>query len=81
MQNGIGNNDASALSPDHANSVEPVLADRIEALPAAFHSALWSGRLAGWSMSLTGASPGNAGQALQPGCRATLRHGLAIRNG
>lgn len=32
MQNGIGNNDVSSLSPDHANSVEPVLADRIEVL-------------------------------------------------
>ncbi|MFM8331894.1 MAG: TonB-dependent receptor, partial [Candidatus Methylumidiphilus sp.] len=32
MQNGIGNNDASALSPDHANSVEPVLAERVEVL-------------------------------------------------
>ncbi|MBS1212432.1 MAG: TonB-dependent receptor, partial [Proteobacteria bacterium] len=32
MQNGIGNNDVSALSPDHANSVEPLLADRIEVL-------------------------------------------------
>jgi iron complex outermembrane receptor protein len=32
MQNGIGNNDVSQLSPDHANSVEPILADRIEVL-------------------------------------------------
>lgn len=32
MQNGLGNNDASTLSPDHANSVEPILAERIEVL-------------------------------------------------
>jgi iron complex outermembrane receptor protein len=32
MQNGIGNNDASNLSPDHANGVEPILAERIEVL-------------------------------------------------
>lgn len=32
MQNGLGNNDASSLSPDHANSVEPILAERIEVL-------------------------------------------------
>lgn len=32
MQNGIGNNDVSTLSPDHANSVEPVLAEQIEVL-------------------------------------------------
>jgi iron complex outermembrane receptor protein len=32
MQNGIGNNDVSALSPDHANSLEPMQADRIEVL-------------------------------------------------
>lgn len=32
MQNGVGNNDVSALSPDHANSVEPILAERVEVL-------------------------------------------------
>jgi iron complex outermembrane receptor protein len=32
MQNGIGNNDVSAFSPDHANSVEPMLAERVEVL-------------------------------------------------
>ncbi|TAL44388.1 MAG: TonB-dependent receptor [Methylovulum sp.] len=32
MQNGLGNNDASNLSPDHANSVEPILAERVEVL-------------------------------------------------
>jgi iron complex outermembrane recepter protein len=32
MQNSIGNNDASALSPDHANGVDPVIAERIEVL-------------------------------------------------
>ncbi len=32
LQNGIGANDVSALSPDHANGVEPMLAERIEVL-------------------------------------------------
>lgn len=32
MQNSIGNNDVSTLSPDHANSVEPLLAERVEVL-------------------------------------------------
>ncbi len=32
LNNGIGSNDASALSPDHATSVEPLLAERIEVL-------------------------------------------------
>jgi iron complex outermembrane receptor protein len=32
MQNSVGNNDVSTLSPDHANSVEPILAERIEVL-------------------------------------------------
>ncbi|MFA5983567.1 MAG: TonB-dependent receptor [Methylococcaceae bacterium] len=32
QQNGLGNNDVSNLSPDHANSVEPILAERIEVL-------------------------------------------------
>lgn len=30
LQMGVGNLDASAVSPDHANSLEPVLAERIE---------------------------------------------------
>jgi iron complex outermembrane receptor protein len=32
LNNGIGSNDASTLSPDHATSVEPLLAERIEVL-------------------------------------------------
>jgi iron complex outermembrane receptor protein len=32
MQNSMGNNDVSSLSPDHANGVEPILAERIEVL-------------------------------------------------
>ncbi len=32
MENGIGNNDLSNISPDHANSIEPSQADRIEVL-------------------------------------------------
>lgn len=32
LQNSMSNNDASSLSPDHANGVEPILAERIEVL-------------------------------------------------
>lgn len=32
LQNSLGNNDAASLSPDHANGVEPILAERIEVL-------------------------------------------------
>jgi iron complex outermembrane receptor protein len=32
MENGIGNNDVSNISPDHANSIEPSQAERIEIL-------------------------------------------------
>lgn len=32
LQNGIGTNDASSLSPDHANGVEPMQAERVEVL-------------------------------------------------
>lgn len=32
LNNGIGSNDASTISPDHAVSVEPLLAERIEVL-------------------------------------------------
>jgi iron complex outermembrane receptor protein len=32
MQNSLGNNDVSSLSPDHASGVEPILVERIEVL-------------------------------------------------
>ncbi|UOA09976.1 TonB-dependent receptor [Methylobacter sp. S3L5C] len=32
MQNSLGNNDVSSLSPDHANGVNPIIAERIEVL-------------------------------------------------
>ncbi len=32
MQNSLGNNDVSNLSPDHANAVNPIIAERIEVL-------------------------------------------------
>ena len=32
MQNSLGNNDVSTLSPDHANGVNPIIAERIEVL-------------------------------------------------
>ncbi|AMK75288.1 MULTISPECIES: TonB-dependent receptor [Methylomonas] len=32
LSNGIGSNDVAAISPDHATSVEPLLAERIEVL-------------------------------------------------
>ncbi|MGI9210845.1 MAG: TonB-dependent receptor [Methylococcaceae bacterium] len=32
LQNGLGNNDVSNLSPDHANGIEPILAERVEVL-------------------------------------------------
>ncbi len=47
MQNGIGNNDVSNLSPDHANSVEPLLAERVEILRGANSLAYGSGMMGG----------------------------------
>lgn len=47
MQNGIGNNDVSSLSPDHANSVEPILAERIEVLRGAATLLYGSGNIGG----------------------------------
>jgi iron complex outermembrane receptor protein len=32
LQNSLGTNDASSLSPDHANSIEPFFADQVEVL-------------------------------------------------
>jgi len=35
MQNSLGNNDASSLSPDHATGVDPIIAERVEVLRGA----------------------------------------------
>ncbi|MEQ1484702.1 TonB-dependent receptor [Methyloglobulus sp.] len=32
MQNSLGNNDVSSLSPDHANGVDPIIAERVDVL-------------------------------------------------
>jgi iron complex outermembrane recepter protein len=32
LQNSLGNNDVSSLSPDHANGVDPIIAERVEVL-------------------------------------------------
>jgi iron complex outermembrane receptor protein len=47
MQNSMGNNDVSSLSPDHANSVEPILAERIEVLRGAATLLYGSGNIGG----------------------------------
>ncbi|MEY4768377.1 MAG: hypothetical protein RL637_1016 [Pseudomonadota bacterium] len=47
MQNGLGNQDVSSLSPDHANSVEPILADKIEVLRGASALIYGSGAIGG----------------------------------
>ena len=47
MQNGTGNNDVSSLSPDHANSVEPLLAERVEVLRGASTLLYGSGTIGG----------------------------------
>ncbi|MGZ8226280.1 MAG: TonB-dependent receptor [Methylococcaceae bacterium] len=47
LSNGIGSNDASAISPDHATSVEPLLAERIEVLRGAATLLYGSGAMGG----------------------------------
>jgi iron complex outermembrane receptor protein len=47
MQNSLGNNDASSLSPDHANGVDPLIAERIEVLRGASTLLYGSGAMGG----------------------------------
>jgi iron complex outermembrane receptor protein len=47
MQNSMSNNDVSSLSPDHANGVEPILAERIEILRGAATLLYGSGAIGG----------------------------------
>jgi iron complex outermembrane receptor protein len=47
MQNSMSNNDVSSLSPDHANGVEPILAERIEVLRGAATLLYGSGAIGG----------------------------------
>jgi len=48
MQNSVGNNDVSSLSPDHANGVDPIIAERIEVLRALRHYCMEAAPLAAW---------------------------------
>lgn len=52
MENGIGNNDLSNISPDHANSIEPSQAERIEVLRGPSTLLYGSGAIGGLSTSL-----------------------------
>ena len=47
LANGIGSNDVSSISPDHATSVEPLLAERIEVLRGPATLLYGSGALGG----------------------------------
>jgi iron complex outermembrane receptor protein len=47
LHNGIGSNDASAISPDHATSVEPLLSERIEVLRGSATLLYGSGAIGG----------------------------------
>ena len=47
MQNSLGNNDLSSLSPDHATGVDPIIAERIEVLRGAETLRYGSGTIGG----------------------------------
>ncbi|MDD5213987.1 MAG: TonB-dependent receptor [Methylococcales bacterium] len=47
MQNSLGNNDLSSLSPDHATGVDPIIAERIEVLRGAETLRYGSGAIGG----------------------------------
>ncbi len=47
MQNSLGNNDVSSLSPDHANGVDPIIAERVEVLRGASTLLYGSGAIGG----------------------------------
>lgn len=59
LSNGIGSNDASAISPDHAVSVEPLLADRIEVLRGPATLLYGSGAMGGVVNIIDGRIPGS----------------------
>jgi iron complex outermembrane recepter protein len=47
LQNSLGNNDVASFSPDHANGVEPILAERVEVLRGASTLLYGSGAIGG----------------------------------
>jgi iron complex outermembrane receptor protein len=57
MQNDLGNNDVSSLSPDHANGVEPINVERIEILRGADTLRYGSGAIGGVVNVLDGRIP------------------------
>nr|WP_245619715.1 TonB-dependent receptor [Methylomicrobium agile] len=60
LNNGIGSNDASAISPDHATSVEPLLAERIEVLRGPATLLYGSGAIGGVVNVIDNRIPGRA---------------------
>jgi len=48
LQNSLGNNDVSSMSPDHANGVNPIIAERIEVLRALRHYCMETAPSAVW---------------------------------
>ncbi|WNB74913.1 TonB-dependent receptor [Methylomonas koyamae] len=60
LNNGIGANDVSAISPDHATSVEPLLAERIEVLRGPATLLYGSGAIGGVVNVIDNRIPGKA---------------------
>jgi iron complex outermembrane receptor protein len=60
LNNGIGANDMSAISPDHATSVEPLLAERIEVLRGPATLLYGSGAMGGVVNVIDNRIPGKA---------------------
>ncbi|NJA08217.1 TonB-dependent receptor [Methylococcaceae bacterium WWC4] len=60
LSNGIGSNDVSAISPDHATSVEPLLAERIEVLRGPATLLYGSGAMGGVVNVIDNRIPGKA---------------------
>ncbi len=60
LSNGIGANDVSAISPDHATSVEPLLAERIEVLRGPASLLYGSGAIGGVVNVIDNRIPGRA---------------------
>ena len=60
LNNGIGSNDVSAISPDHATSVEPLLAERIEVLRGPATLLYGSGAMGGVVNVIDNRIPGKA---------------------
>jgi iron complex outermembrane receptor protein len=80
LQNGVGANDVSTLSPDHANGVEPMLAERIEILRGPATLRYGSGAIGGVVNVIDNRIPSTAQEKWLGGAFEQRYHSVADEN-